>query len=69
MTTFALPPDTEPQPYKDEPRSAYRDESFEDEPDDEPELYVQQQDESGVLVNVGPATDEDGNQLHNVDFL
>jgi hypothetical protein len=69
MTAFALPPNTEPRAYKDEPRSPYRDESFEDEPDDEPEPYVQQQDEPVVLVNTGPATDEDGNQLHNVDFL
>lgn len=66
MTAFALPPDSEPPMYRDEPRSQYRDEAFEDEPDDEPGL---QQDESVVLVDVGPATDEDGNQLHSVDFL
>jgi len=62
LTAFELPPDNEPQPYRDEPDTPTR-EPFQDEPDDEPE------DEPAVLLNVGPTRDEDGNQLHNVDFV
>ena len=73
LTAFVLPPDNEPQLYQDDPNQQYRDEPFRDEPDDEPELQSQDDDEVGeesvVMVNVGPARDEDGNQLHNVDFL
>eukprot|EP00980_Cylindrotheca_fusiformis_P006245 scaffold1336_cov158-Cylindrotheca_fusiformis.AAC.7 len=67
MTAFEMPP----EPYRDDPGSQYKDESFEDEPDDEPEPHPPAKDrgESEILVNVGPSTDEDGNRLHNVDFL
>jgi hypothetical protein len=58
-----LSPDDEPEPFQDEP---YQNEPYCDEPTlaaadpyrDEP-----------ILVNMGPPRDEDGNVLHNVDFL
>jgi hypothetical protein len=54
---LTLPPDDEPEPYYDEPVEPYEDEPTEayyDEP---------------VLVNIGPPRDEDGHELHNVDFI
>jgi len=77
MTAFELPPDEEPNqpqdknkaraPYRDEPTSQYRDTPLQDDPDDEP---GQDDDfKSAVLVSLGQAKDEDGNRLHNVDFV
>lgn len=52
-----LPPDDEP---KDEPYDQYQ-----YEPEAEPDLCR----DEPVLFNIGPPRDEDGNQLHNVDFV
>ena len=63
MTAFVLPPESEPELFVDEPKTQpYRDEpDFEPEPESVPE--------ETIVVNVGPLTDEDGHQLHNVDIL
>ena len=63
MTAFVLPPESEPELFLDEPKTQpYRDEpDFEPEPESVPE--------ETIVVNVGPLTDEDGHQLHNVDIL
>jgi hypothetical protein len=54
---LTLPPDDEPEPYYDEPVEPYEDEPT--------ELYY----DEPVLVNIGPPRDEDGHELHNVDFI
>jgi hypothetical protein len=68
LTAFDLPPDHEPQLYRDDPNTNINSERFLDEPDNEPK-QEKYEEEPEVLVNVGPARDEDGNPLHNVDFL
>jgi hypothetical protein len=61
---IALPPDEEPVPYRDDPVDGFR-----DEPDDELNVVQEDYSDEEIIVDVGPPRDEDGHQLHNVDFL
>lgn len=61
----------QPLPYQDDPIL----ERYEDEPvddslyHDEPNVIENDYSHDEIMVDVGPSRDEDGHQLHNVDFI
>jgi hypothetical protein len=58
-----LSPDDEPDSFEDEP---YQDEPYCDEPR---KKAAEPYRDEPILVNMGPPHDEDGNELHNVEFI